>query len=215
MAFALDDIGTLIFVEILQIHQYPGDPFTGNIIRDLIMHLFLPSVLIIMFIYAILGFINLGHTKLKLLMGIAMYLFVVAGGYFSFFALLSDFYFIFLIFIVGAIYFLPSHFGRGREGPHSMPGSAVAESHAQAATSLLNAIRVQCGVVEATKSGPDQRLLPTELRELGKLLTDFNGLKTSMKFNPGERARYMSLLAAYGVDENKIIKEAKDILQRH
>ena len=58
------------------------------------------------------------------------YLFIIAGGYYSFFALLSGPYFIFLIFILGVLGYLARHFrpsaggySRGEGGGYSRGGN--------------------------------------------------------------------------------------------
>lgn len=108
------DIGTILFVEILQMSQYPGSPFTGNIFQDLIMFLFVPSVFIILIIYMTVARILPSQmTKFRLLLGIAVYLFIIAGGYYPAFALLAGPYFIFLIFVLGLLYFVLEHFRGG------------------------------------------------------------------------------------------------------
>lgn len=107
----IDDIGYIIFVEVLRMTQYPGSPFTGEIIRDLIMFLFIPSVFIIFFVFFILNrLFGMEQTKFRLLFGIALYLFIVAGGYYPMFAYFAGPYFIFLLLIIGAIFFIPTHF---------------------------------------------------------------------------------------------------------
>lgn len=115
-----EDIAYTIFVEVLGMNMYPGNPFTGNIIRDLIMFLFIPSVFIILFVYMILGRLfsvaSGAQVKLRILVGIALYLFIVAGGYYPAFALFAGPYFLFLIFILGVIYFIPHHFRFEQEG---------------------------------------------------------------------------------------------------
>jgi hypothetical protein len=111
------DIGTTIFAEILGMTQYPGSPFTGEIVRDLILFLFVPSVFIIMFIVVLLGRIVASeYGKMRLLVGMALYMFIVASGYYAAFALIAGPYFVFLIFILGALYFLPAHFGLRKGG---------------------------------------------------------------------------------------------------
>lgn len=116
------DIGSILFVDLLQISQYPGMPFTGNIIQDLIMFFFVPTVFLVLTIYIIVGrIVHHGHKGLRLLLGIAVYLFVIAGGYFSFFVLLSGPYFVYLIFIVGGLYYFMEHFTGGKkEGAFSL-----------------------------------------------------------------------------------------------
>lgn len=127
---AFDDIGQIIFVQLLQMTEYPGSPFTGEIARDLIMFLLVPSVFIILLIYMIIGRL-FGMTavgaqqKLRLLVGITIYLFIIAGGYYRAFALLAGPYFLFLIFVLGLFYFIFSHFGvqAGGGGPYREGGA--------------------------------------------------------------------------------------------
>lgn len=113
------DIGELIFRSILGMSQYPGAPFTGNIYRDLIMFLLVPSIFIILIIYTMTGRV-IADAKMRMMLGIGAYLFTIAGGYYSAFALLAGPYFIFLIFIVGLVYFvfgsLFGHHGGGGGG---------------------------------------------------------------------------------------------------
>ncbi len=135
---AFEDLAATIFVEILGMAQYPGAPFTGNIIRDLILFLFIPSVFIILFVYMIMGrlFSSLAgaQQKLRLLVGVALYLFIVASGYYSMFALLAGPYFLFLIFILGLVYFIPGHFGFRHEASGHYPASV--STHARGMTRL-------------------------------------------------------------------------------
>jgi hypothetical protein len=105
-----EDIGALLFRDILKIYQYPGAPFTGNIINDLISYFFIPMVFVIFFIYMLLGRIVVGVKWLRLLMGLAIFLFMIVNGWFAMFALMAGPYFVFLIVVLGALYFIPSHF---------------------------------------------------------------------------------------------------------
>ncbi|MEM7819905.1 MAG: hypothetical protein QXD48_03695 [Candidatus Aenigmatarchaeota archaeon] len=118
-----EDIGYVIFVQLFGMAEYPSSPFTGNIIRDLIQFLFIPTVFILLLIYMILGrlfSLTLGaQVKLRVLVGVAIYLFILTSGYYKIFAYLAGPYFIFLIFILGLFYFIFSHFGaRGEGGGH-------------------------------------------------------------------------------------------------
>ena len=114
---AVDDIGYLIFVQIFGMTEYPGAPFTGDILRDVVLFVLIPSVFIILFVYMLLGRLFLpSQSKLRLLLGVSIYLFIWAGGYYRTFALLAGPYFIFLIFILGLVYFIPAHFGIRQEG---------------------------------------------------------------------------------------------------
>src|SRR3989344_9227637 len=107
------DIGSLLFVDILGMTMYPGAPFTANIVRDVIQFLFIPSVFIILVLYILLGRLAAMGSKIRILIGVAAYLFIISAGYYKTFALLAGPYFIFLIFILGLLYFIPAHFGGG------------------------------------------------------------------------------------------------------
>ena len=109
------DIGTLIFSEMLGMTMYPGQPFTGNIYRDIIMFLIVPTIFIISILYIMTGRV-LPNGKFRLMIGVGAYLFIIAGGYYSFFALLAGPYFIFLIFIIGVLGYLGKHFSTGGGG---------------------------------------------------------------------------------------------------
>src|SRR3989344_8505976 len=102
------DIGQTLFVELLGMTQYPGQPFTGNIYRDIIMFLIVPTIFIIMVLYIMSGRV-IPDKKFRVMLGVGAYLFVIAGGYYSTFALLAGPYFIVLIFIVGLLWFLVGH----------------------------------------------------------------------------------------------------------
>ncbi len=115
----LEDIGSLLFVDILKMtSEYPGSPFTGNIVTDLVMYFFLPTIFILMVIIMLVGRIfPPGLKNLRVLLGIGVYLYIIVGGYFQFFALLAPIYFMFLIFVVGILYFILEHFRGGGGGP--------------------------------------------------------------------------------------------------
>ena len=128
---AIEDIGYMIFAQFLGMSQYPGAPFTGNLFRDLIMFLIVPTIFIILIIYSMTGRI-VADSKLRLMLGLGAYLFILASGYYSAFALLSGPYFIFLIFVMGLLYFIFGHFtGRapraaaGAGGPYRERGEHV------------------------------------------------------------------------------------------
>jgi hypothetical protein len=159
----LEDIGYTIFAELLGMSQYPGSPFTGNITKDLILFLFVPSVFIILFIYRILGslFSNL-QGRMRLLVGTALYLFIVASGYYAAFALIAGPYFIVLIFILGVIYFVFGHFGVRRG--HTMPGAAL--TNEGAIHDLPEKIRTMLGVPELDPG--ERAILERQLGELEK-----------------------------------------------
>lgn len=102
----MEDIGYLLFKEVLGMADYPAGPFSGVILKDLVMFFLIPSIFIILVIYMMLGRLFYPATQrgLRLLVGIGAYLFIVFGGYFGVFAELAGPYFIILIFIMGLLY---------------------------------------------------------------------------------------------------------------
>lgn len=214
---AFESIGEILFVGILQM-----DPtvLTGNIINDLVMFFFLPTVIILIVVYIVSGHLLGRGSKLSFLLAVALYLFIIFGGFYPFFAGLAKSYFIFLIFILGALLFLGMHFRVGREkpGPEDTRASELtagaATSHAQAAADLLNSIESQCGVVRATMAGPDQRLLPDQLRDLGNEIAEFQRMKKNMKYNFAQRTAYGLQVQRFGLDESRVIEEARKLLKR-
>lgn len=105
------DIGELLFRDILKMTEYPGHPFTGNVIHDLVMFFFIPTVFIILFVFILLGTMFPRGWGLRMLTGIAIYLFIVFGGWYATFARLAGPYFIILIVILGGLAFLRAHIG--------------------------------------------------------------------------------------------------------
>ena len=135
------DIGALLFREILHMYEYPGAPFTGNIMTDLFMFFFIPTVFLIVIIFFATGIV-LGPTwrGLRLLFGIAAYAYVIVAGYFSVFAYIAGPYFFFLIIVIGLVYFLFRHFRRPtlRGGGAPAPGGPMpAEAVGVARRSIL------------------------------------------------------------------------------
>lgn len=118
----IDDIGYLIFAQLLGMTEYPGAPFTGQIARDLILFLLVPSIFIIMIVFVLLGRIAVHQRQIRILLGVGIYLFILASGYYRTFALLAGPYFVVLIFVLGLIYFIPSHF---RVRGSGMPGRSA------------------------------------------------------------------------------------------
>jgi hypothetical protein len=116
----VQDIGYLLFKEVLGMTEYPGGVFSGVILKDLVMFFLIPSIFIILVIYMLLArLVPIDSKGMRLLVGIGAYLFIVFGGYYSIFARISGPYFIFLIFILGLLYFLLSHFKGGGGGPYT------------------------------------------------------------------------------------------------
>lgn len=115
IAFAQQDIGELLFRDILRMSQYPGAPFTGNIVNDLVMFFFIPTVFIILIIYTLAGRMT-DNAKIDLLLSVTFYLFIVFGGYFGMFALIAGPYFLFMLIFMGLFMFFLGHFGLRRAG---------------------------------------------------------------------------------------------------
>ncbi|MFH1631349.1 MAG: hypothetical protein ABIA21_04000 [Candidatus Aenigmatarchaeota archaeon] len=110
---AFEDIGSFIFRDILRVYEYCAGckPFTGEPVTDLVLYLFIPMIFVILIIYMLLArMFPEGYKGIKLLMGIAVFLFIVFSGLFSIFIYLSGPYFIFLLAIVGVAMYLFSHF---------------------------------------------------------------------------------------------------------
>lgn len=132
MDMAVIDIGELIFRQILQVTAYPGAPFTGEPIRDLIMFFLIPTIFIVLLIYIIT---DRFPTKLRMILSIGIYLFVIAGGYFQAFMLLSGPYFIVLIFVLGLIWFIfRGGFGAGKGRSTAL---AYGDSNSAGSTKVL------------------------------------------------------------------------------
>ena len=145
---AFEDIGYMLFARLLGMSEYPGQPFTGDIMRDLIMFFLVPSVFIILVLYMAVGrVLHSEHRQLRILLGVSAYLFIIAGGYYRTFALLAGPWFLVLIFVLGILFFFFEHFTRrggvqGGAGP--MSRSNLGEQYYNIAhTDDIGALRVQ------------------------------------------------------------------------
>lgn len=169
------DLGSILFVEILKIYQYPGSPFTGNIMNDLVMFFFIPMVFLIFFLYMLLGRIVAGVQWLRFLMGLALFLFMIVNGWFAFFALAAGPYFVFLIVVLGALYFIPAHFrfshahggpvGR-QEGQTLMAREREIEEDVRKFRPLLEAARDKGSKDEALFYAEELKRLEDERRDI-------------------------------------------------
>jgi len=135
----MSDIGQILFVDILKMSSYPGSPFSGNIVNDMVMFLFIPTVIIILFIYVIMQRLRIGNASLRLLFGLAIYAYIIIGGFYQAFALAVGPYFLILIFVLGLFYFITAHF---RVGGHSH-GSTVSQTPAQYENMGLRDLRIE------------------------------------------------------------------------
>ncbi len=196
-----EDIGRTLFTELLGMRNYPGSPFSGSIINDLIMFLIIPTIFIIFVVYILLGRLAVQARGIRILLGIGIYLFIVAGGYYSVFATLSGPYFIFLIFILGLLYFIPSHF-RVRGGGGMPGGGATLEG---AETSLAKQLVLKQVMLKEQEAGlkrarqaNDPRTGDYESR-VAELKAEIKTLEGEIRYNPGEKAAYQMLRHKYRV----------------
>lgn len=164
---AFDDIGYMLFVQVLGMTEYPGQPFTGIIVRDLILFLLVPTIFIIFVVYILLGRLAVQARKIRLLLGLGIYLFILAGGYYRVFALLAGPYFIVLIFILGVLYFIPTHF---RVQGGGMPGRSVGgHGYSEEAFASMSRSQLEEARVRTTSM---IRNLDNEIREARKQTGD-------------------------------------------
>ncbi len=201
----IDDIGRTLFVELLGMRNYPGAPFTGNVINDLIMFLIIPTIFIIFVVFILLGRLAVAQRGIRILLGIGIYLFIIAGGYYNTFALLAGPYFIFLIFILGLLYFIPSHF-RVRGG--GMPGGGMTGRGASlegAETSLAKQLvlkqimlKEQEAGLKRARTANDPRTADYESR-VGELRAEIKVLEGEIRYNPAEKIAYSALRHKYHV----------------
>lgn len=113
----VEDIGYMLFVQLLGMSEYPGAPFTANIVKDVILFLFVPMVFIIAVVYMLtMRVFPETYSKMRLLFGIAAFLVIVVSGYYKMFAYIAGVYFVFLIIIMGLLFFLLRHFRGGGGG---------------------------------------------------------------------------------------------------
>jgi len=108
------DIAATIFQDILGFTTYPGSPFTGNIFQDIILFFFVPTVFLIIFVYVASAIaVPPEQAKLKLLMSLALYAFILASRMFEAFAIFASQFYIPMLIIIGFFYFVTRHFRRG------------------------------------------------------------------------------------------------------
>ena len=100
----------LIFKTILQLPTCTGGGewgcINGVFAHDFIYGLFLPHIIILIFLY--LGIKNMPHRGIGSLLGIGIYTFIVYSGWYSLFASFTIFWIMLTIFITGFYFF----FGR-------------------------------------------------------------------------------------------------------
>ncbi len=195
----VEDIGELIFVQLLGMMQYPGSPFTGNIFRDLIMFLVVPTIFIILVIYSMTGRI-VADPKLRMMLGVGAYLFTIAGGYYSMFALLAGPYFLFLIIFMGLIYYFAGHFtGRAPQG-----GGGGGVAHYPEGD---NRMKRFLGI--PTLNPVDRKYLNDELKKINARIHTVQRNIESVEKHPGTGD-----IGRMNTDLINLIKEAQEIEQK-
>lgn len=185
----LEDIGEILFVQILQMD---ATVLTGNIINDLVMFFFLPSVIILIVVYIISSRLLGRGSRLSFLLAVALYLFIIFGGFYPAFAYLAGPYFIFLIFIFGAILFLQMHFrpsraGSGNERTGDLSGGGLGRYENMSRQALLverDRIKSEIGTIgheldESRKTGDAGRVEDLRKRR-SELTTELHEVETNL-----------------------------------
>jgi hypothetical protein len=203
------DIGHILFIDILKMAQYPGSPFSGNIIYDIVMFFFVPSIFLILVIWTISSRLLAGApSKLFLLMGIGLYVFVIFNGMYAMFAYLVGPYFYFLIIIYGLFFYFVGHFGvvtSPRElveipggGGRGMPAHALAQSNShivqEAVQTLLQIKKLEKQIEHMEKQkDPEGRIgasLVTARQQLAQLEANLAGFEGAMRYNFALKAQF-------------------------
>lgn len=154
----------MLFVDILQIHEYPGSPFTGNIMVDLVQFFLIPTILLLIFVHVVLENIPIVSnmdSRLKLFFAIAVCLYIIVTGLFRIFALLAGPYFILVVFIIGFLYFIGAHFEK-KTTPSK--GSQAG----QQSTSFLSALDTKNEIIEELNN--EKKFLENEIERLEKAI---------------------------------------------
>ena len=119
-----------ILIEILRIDCSVVQCYYANPIEGLFYLFFFPTVFIILFIYILTGFIFRGGGKvrgLKLLIAMGAYAFIIFQYLYTFFAAVSQLWWLLTILLVGLFAFVRYLFTGGHErGRGGMPGVGVA-----------------------------------------------------------------------------------------
>lgn len=203
------DIGHILFVEILKMTTYPGSPFTGNIIYDIVMFFFVPSIFLILVIWTISTRLLAGAPKnLFLLMGIGLYVFVIFNGMYAMFAYLVGPYFYFLIIIYGLLFYFIGHFGvvtqpselveAGTRRGGGMPATALAKSGShvvqEAVETLLQIKKLEKQIAKMEEQkDPEGRIgasIVAARQQLAQLEAHLAALEGEMRFNIQLRGQY-------------------------
>jgi len=224
---ATQDIGEILFRDILKMTEYPGAPFTGNIMNDVVMFFFIPTVFLIIVIYTLVGRLT-DTPKMNLLMSIAFYVFVIFGGYFRIFALLAGPYFIFLLVFLGLFMFFVGHFGLRRAGGGAAGGAmssralgggmAARAASAQDLMALTRETKMLTAQVRTMlRPGSDTRYagdavarLEEAASELEEELRRVGGISNFLKSNPIQR----SIAGQSHLNPQDVLRDARDTIRR-
>ncbi len=203
---AFEEIGQILFIEILKMQEYPGAPFTGNIFNDLVMYFFIPTVFIILVVYMMVSrVLPTAYKGMRFLLGIAAYMFIIVGGYYSVFAYLAGPYFIFLIFIMGILFYFTRHFhpsgGQGGGGGQQQLAAqtGAADGRVQELLRLkIEATELDVEIKEAKKLANPQNV-PQMLSRMAELRAQIRMIEPKVMHNPIENAQYQMLKAKHHV----------------
>ena len=195
---ALEEIGQILFSEILKMQEYPGSPFTGNIFNDLVMFFFIPTVFIILVVYMMVArVLPVGYKGFRFLLGIAAYMFIIVGGYYSVFAYLAGPYFMFLIFVMGLLFYFTRHFQRtggpgGGGGPSSMMTQGVDDRVQALVNAEIEAEELNTQIKEAKHLANPQNV-PQMQQRLAEVNAQIRRIKPNVMHHPGENIQYQML----------------------
>jgi len=228
VSFETMDVGRLVFVDLLKVSGYPNTPFTGNVMTDLVLYFFLPLVLILLIIYLMLArLFPTGYKGLRLLVGVAVFLFIVFMGYFGMIITLAGPYFTFLLFGLGLLMFILGHFKPGGGEARYRGGGQAAYAAGGAAASTQQpqqnlggvtgvakrVLELEFEIAEAeyqikqareAKAAPGSVQLKYSPFEMAKMKREHAQLVAILKKNPLEWAQYRKLKA-----ERKILSHIK------
>ncbi|MDI6721768.1 MAG: hypothetical protein QMD85_05220, partial [Candidatus Aenigmarchaeota archaeon] len=178
--------------------QYPGSPFTGNIFNDLIMFFFIPTVFIILVVYLMVArVLPPAYKGLRFLLGIAAYLFIIVGGYYSMFAYLAGPYFLFLILIMGLLFYFTQHFHR--TGTPAAGGGTQQLSTSAASDRVNNLIGLKIEEeelkqqIEEAKKLANPQNVPHMQQRLTEVRKEIRIIEPQVRHNPVESLQFQYL----------------------
>jgi hypothetical protein len=131
------------------------------------------------------------QQKLRALVAVGAYLFIIAGGYYSVFAYLAGPYFLFLIFVMGLLFFLLEHFTGGPKQPEGDGAAASFEIPSDAGQRKRWIERV----FKQEKNLMERREIELAIAAIDQQLEYFDRLadKPGAKINPEEITRLVKM----------------------